>query len=145
MAKGGKSTKALMGIVAPMGKEELKMIGLYLGLLDEIDDEEAWYLFRKMISESAHHLTLDTEMLLQLAPGERKGAATRAELEYLRGKLDLAEKGEQKAYDMYDRALAKMDDPYMKQTVRWIRDEEEKHVRMVRELKEIVTRKLSRM
>lgn len=34
--------RALKKIVAPMGREELKVIKFYIELLDKVNDEDAW-------------------------------------------------------------------------------------------------------
>jgi len=138
--------RALKKIIAPMGREELKLIKFYIGLLDKVDDEDSWYVFRRLISESAHHLTLDTEMVVRLAPGPRaKGKASKRGLELLLRELDKAERLELEAKKMYEDALPEMRDHYMYGTVAWIRDQEVVHARMVRELKGIAKVKLEKM
>jgi len=136
---------ALAKIIDPMGKEELKVLKFYVGLLDKIDDPDAWYAFRKMISDSAHHLVLDVEMLMHLMPEPREAKETpRSELIDLMRDLDWAEEYEKEALRMYNEALPEVEDPYMKGTVRWIRDEEIRHVKIVRELKTLVEKKMAK-
>ena len=58
--------------------------------------------------------------------------------------LDWAEEYEKEALRMYNEALPEVEDPYMKGTVRWIRDEEIRHVKIVRELKTLVEKKMAK-
>lgn len=144
MANQPMDSDAIVRVVAPMGKEELAIISFYLKLLEKVDDEDALQLFKRMILESANHLRLDTEMLLKLAPSARKKPSSQSELFGLLQALDTAESCERAAYKMYDDALPKLSDPYMRQTAQLIRDEEAKHVRMVQELRAIIKRKMAK-
>ena len=144
MAKNGQDRDAIARIVAPMGGEEIAMLNFYIGLLGRVDDPDAASLFRRMIIESANHLRLDTEMMVKLAPAPAKTAPTNAELWLLDQALEKAEEHEKRAYDMYDRALPKLDDPYLKQTARSIRDEEAKHLEMVKKLREMVKKRMGK-
>jgi|GEM_PF-3422296 len=138
--------QALAKILAVIGREELKLISFYTKLLDSVNDEDAQYLFRKLINESSRHLTLDTEMMVQLAPRlKSRGKPSRAELEQLLKILDEAESLEAEALKMYNGALPELEDPYVRGTAMWIRDDELRHVKMVGELKEIIKRKIARL
>ena len=141
--------RAMAKLVAPMGKEELVVLKKYVELLNEIDDEDAWGVFKRMIVDSSNHLRLDTEMLLKLAPGAQKPRVSKKEvqkdLERLLKELDVAEKLELAAQRMYERALPDLEDPYLRGTAAWIRDEEVKHVKLVQDLRERTKKKLARM
>jgi len=146
VAVDAKRQEALAAIISSMGKEELKLVEEYMAMLEETDDEDAQYVFKKLISESTDHLMLDTKMLIRLSPEpQRWKKAPHEELKKLLKDLERAEKREKEALAMYEKALPKLDDPDLKGTVMFIRDQEITHVKLVQRLKELTKKKLGKM